>query len=114
MVGALQYLESQRDAQPELADWYNALADLYQRKLWHQLTVKLEQFVALAVVQVVPCCYSVLLCSLLGFRVISLFVFSSSLLLSSPLDLEINLRSSGDSLSNFHVSLIHRVIGCLM
>ncbi|RRT63160.1 hypothetical protein B296_00002139 [Ensete ventricosum] len=58
MAGALQYLESQRDAQPELADWYNALADLYQRKLWHQLTVKLEQFVALAVVQVVPCCYS--------------------------------------------------------
>ncbi|CAL9099232.1 26S proteasome non-ATPase regulatory subunit 13 homolog B-like [Musa acuminata AAA Group] len=51
MAGALQYLESQRDAQPELADWYNALADLYQRKLWHQLTVKLEQFVALAVVQ---------------------------------------------------------------
>ncbi|XP_010920026.2 26S proteasome non-ATPase regulatory subunit 13 homolog B [Elaeis guineensis] len=51
MAGALQYLESQRNAQPELADWYNALADLYQRKLWHQLTLKLEQFVALAVVQ---------------------------------------------------------------
>ncbi|XP_042474532.1 26S proteasome non-ATPase regulatory subunit 13 homolog B-like [Zingiber officinale] len=48
---ALQYLESQRDAQPELAEWYSALADLYQRKLWHQLTAKLEQFVALAVVQ---------------------------------------------------------------
>ncbi|KAG6497711.1 26S proteasome non-ATPase regulatory subunit 13 homolog B-like [Zingiber officinale] len=48
---ALQYLESQRNAQPELADWYSALADLYQRKLWHQLTAKLEQFVALAVVQ---------------------------------------------------------------
>ncbi|KAG6521413.1 26S proteasome non-ATPase regulatory subunit 13 homolog B-like [Zingiber officinale] len=48
---ALQYLESQRDARPELAEWYSALADLYQRKLWHQLTAKLEQFVALAVVQ---------------------------------------------------------------
>lgn len=51
MSGALQYLESQRNAQPELAEWYNALADLYQKKLWHQLTLKLEQFVALAVVQ---------------------------------------------------------------
>ncbi|XP_064950333.1 26S proteasome non-ATPase regulatory subunit 13 homolog B-like isoform X1 [Musa acuminata AAA Group] len=49
MAGALQYLESQQNAQPELADWYGALADLYQRKLWHQLTIKLEQFVALAV-----------------------------------------------------------------
>nr|AIZ68141.1 26S proteasome non-ATPase regulatory subunit 13 B-like protein [Ornithogalum saundersiae] len=51
MSGALQYLESQRNARPELAEWYNALADLYQKKLWHQLTLKLEQFVALAVVQ---------------------------------------------------------------
>lgn len=49
---ALQYLESQRNAHPEMAEWYNALADLYQRKLWHQLTLKLEQFVAHAVSQV--------------------------------------------------------------
>ncbi|XP_010275886.1 PREDICTED: 26S proteasome non-ATPase regulatory subunit 13 homolog B-like [Nelumbo nucifera] len=48
-MSALKYLESQRDAQPELADWYNALEDLYQKKLWHQLTLKLEQFVALSV-----------------------------------------------------------------
>ncbi|URE20095.1 26S proteasome non-atpase regulatory [Musa troglodytarum] len=51
MTGALQYLEAQRHAQPELAEWYSAFADLYQRKLWHQLTLKLEQFVRLAVVQ---------------------------------------------------------------
>ncbi|CAN1748867.1 Phosphomevalonate kinase, peroxisomal [Linum perenne] len=50
-MSALQYLESQRNAQPELAEWYNSLADLYQKKLWHQLTSKLEQFVALAVFQ---------------------------------------------------------------
>ncbi|CAI0473003.1 unnamed protein product [Linum tenue] len=50
-MSALQYLESQRNAQPELAEWYNSLADLYQKKLWHQLTLKLEQFVALAVFQ---------------------------------------------------------------
>ncbi|KAM0934474.1 putative proteasome component (PCI) domain, 26S Proteasome non-ATPase regulatory subunit 13 [Dioscorea sansibarensis] len=50
-AGALQYLETQRNARPELAEWYSALADLYERKLWHQLTLKLEQFVALAVVQ---------------------------------------------------------------
>lgn len=50
--GALQYLESQQNSRPELAEWYAALADLYQRKLWHQLTLKLDQFIALAVVQV--------------------------------------------------------------
>lgn len=50
-MAALKYLETQRAAQPELAEWYNALADLYERKLWHQLTLKLEQFVALAVFQ---------------------------------------------------------------
>ncbi|KAK3435289.1 hypothetical protein EUGRSUZ_D02637 [Eucalyptus grandis] len=45
-MAALQYLDSQRTAHPEKADWYNALEDLYQRKLWHQLTLKLEQFVS--------------------------------------------------------------------
>lgn len=51
-MAALQYLESQRNAHPELAEWYNSLADLYQKKLWHQLTLKLEQFIALSVFQV--------------------------------------------------------------
>jgi hypothetical protein len=51
-MAALQYLERQRAAQPELAEWYTSMADLYERKLWHQLTQKLEQFVALAVFQV--------------------------------------------------------------
>lgn len=51
MAAALQYLESERNARPELADWYSALADLYQKKLWHQLALKLDQFFALAVVQ---------------------------------------------------------------
>lgn len=51
-MAALQYLESLRNSHPELSDWYNSLADLYQKKLWHQLTLKLEQFVALAVFQV--------------------------------------------------------------
>ncbi|XP_051119118.1 26S proteasome non-ATPase regulatory subunit 13 homolog B [Andrographis paniculata] len=50
-MAALQYLESLRNAHPELSEWYNTLSDLYQRKLWHQLTLKLEQFVALAVFQ---------------------------------------------------------------
>lgn len=47
-MAALQYLDSQRTAHPEKAEWYNALEDLYQRKLWHQLTLKLEQFVSQA------------------------------------------------------------------
>ncbi|KAF2315573.1 hypothetical protein GH714_040082 [Hevea brasiliensis] len=50
-MAALQYLESLSNAHPEHAEWYNSLADLYQKKLWHQLTLKLEQFVAFAVVQ---------------------------------------------------------------
>ncbi|KAL2547983.1 26S proteasome non-ATPase regulatory subunit 13-like protein B [Forsythia ovata] len=50
-MAALEYLESLRNAHPELSEWYNTLADLYQRKLWHQLTLKLEQFVALPVFQ---------------------------------------------------------------
>ncbi|KAL5538954.1 hypothetical protein UlMin_042993 [Ulmus minor] len=50
-MAALQYLESLSNAHPELAEWYNSLADLYQKKLWHQLTLKLDQFVALAVFQ---------------------------------------------------------------
>ncbi|KAH6783459.1 Proteasome component domain protein [Perilla frutescens var. hirtella] len=50
-MAALQYLESLRNVHPELSEWYATLSDLYQRKLWHQLTLKLEQFVALAVFQ---------------------------------------------------------------
>ncbi|GAB2295547.1 26S proteasome non-ATPase regulatory subunit 13 A [Dionaea muscipula] len=50
-MAALQYLDSLRSSHPELSDWYNNLADLYQKKLWHQLTQKLEEFVALAVFQ---------------------------------------------------------------
>lgn len=54
-MAALQYLERQRAAQPELAEWYTSMADLYERKLWHQLTLKLDQFVALTVFQVCDC-----------------------------------------------------------
>jgi len=50
-MAALEYLETQRNSNPELAEWYNSLADLYQKKLWHQLTLKLDHFLALAVFQ---------------------------------------------------------------
>jgi len=69
-MAALQYLETQRNAHPELDEWYNSLADLYQKKLWHQLTLKLEQFVALAVFQVY-------------FSTISFFLLHSCLILFS-------------------------------
>jgi hypothetical protein len=49
---ALQYVEAQRQARPDLADWYADLADLYQRKLWHQLTLKLDQFLQIPLAQV--------------------------------------------------------------
>ncbi|KAK4490827.1 hypothetical protein RD792_001542 [Penstemon davidsonii] len=50
-MAALQYLESLRNVHPELSEWHTTLSDLYQRKLWHQLTLKLEEFVALAAFQ---------------------------------------------------------------
>ncbi|KAF7127738.1 hypothetical protein RHSIM_Rhsim11G0028300 [Rhododendron simsii] len=50
-MAALQYLETLRNAHPGLDDWFNSLADLYQKKLWHQLTLKLEQFVSLSAFQ---------------------------------------------------------------
>jgi hypothetical protein len=51
---ALQYVEAQRQARPDLADWYASLADHYQRRLWHQLTLKLDQFLQLQPAQVRP------------------------------------------------------------
>lgn len=53
-MAALQYLETLKNTHPELTEWYNTLSDLYQKKLWHQLTLKLDQFVSLAVFQVPP------------------------------------------------------------
>ncbi|XP_010518936.1 PREDICTED: 26S proteasome non-ATPase regulatory subunit 13 homolog B-like [Tarenaya hassleriana] len=50
-MAALQYLDSLRNAHPDLADWFNSLTDLYEKKLWHQLTLKLEQFISLPVFQ---------------------------------------------------------------
>ncbi|KHG12342.1 26S proteasome non-ATPase regulatory subunit 13 [Gossypium arboreum] len=50
-MAALQCLDSLRNEHPELSDWYSSLADLYQKKLWHQLTLKLDQFVALTFFQ---------------------------------------------------------------
>ncbi|WCJ29113.1 Proteasome component (PCI) domain protein [Euphorbia peplus] len=51
-MAALEYLECLRNEHPELAEWYNSLGELYEKKLWHQLTLKLQQFVALPVFQV--------------------------------------------------------------
>ena len=48
----VEYLETLRNSHPELSDRFNSLADLYQKKLWHQLTEKLEEFLALAAFQV--------------------------------------------------------------
>ncbi|XP_057518777.1 26S proteasome non-ATPase regulatory subunit 13 homolog A-like [Amaranthus tricolor] len=47
----VEYLETLRNSHPELSDRFNSLADLYQKKLWHQLTEKLEEFLALAAFQ---------------------------------------------------------------
>ncbi|KAI9111943.1 hypothetical protein K1719_017633 [Acacia pycnantha] len=47
----LQYLESLGNTHPQLSNWCTTLADLYQRKLWHQLTQALGGFVTLSVFQ---------------------------------------------------------------
>ncbi|KAK9816790.1 hypothetical protein WJX72_005132 [[Myrmecia] bisecta] len=40
---AVQYLETQQAQHPNLGNQLEQFRDLYQRKLWHQLTVKLEE-----------------------------------------------------------------------
>ena len=46
------YLNGQAAASPELASHYEEMRDLYERRLWHQLTMKLEEVVALPAFQV--------------------------------------------------------------
>ena len=74
-MAALQYLETLRNAHPELADWCNSLADLYQKKLWHQLTLKLEQFFALSVFQVLFFSFSPLLQFQFRYVYVYLYVY---------------------------------------
>jgi len=45
------YLDTQRNIHPELADRYTELADLYKKKLWHQLTIKVEEIIAIKEIQ---------------------------------------------------------------
>ncbi|XP_021977705.1 uncharacterized protein LOC110873082 [Helianthus annuus] len=40
------------DEHPELFDWCDTLYDLYQRKLWHELTFYLQRFIFLPVFQI--------------------------------------------------------------
>lgn len=47
MERGLQYLEALQNNRPELATRINQFGDLYQRKLWHQLTVAIEESLAL-------------------------------------------------------------------
>jgi len=41
----ITFLQEQASKRPDLAEEYTAFEDLYTRKLWHQLTVRLEAFV---------------------------------------------------------------------
>ncbi|EED96059.1 26S proteasome regulatory subunit [Thalassiosira pseudonana CCMP1335] len=43
---ALEHLESMSTLHPDLSPQYTSLADLYQRKLWHQLTMSTLDFVS--------------------------------------------------------------------
>lgn len=48
---AAAFLEAEAAANAALAEPYKALAELHERKLWHQLTVKLEEVVGLPAAQ---------------------------------------------------------------
>lgn len=43
----ISFLQTQAEMTPALASEYTIFEDLYTRKLWHQLTVKLEEFLTL-------------------------------------------------------------------
>ncbi|XP_057801969.1 uncharacterized protein LOC131017242 [Salvia miltiorrhiza] len=113
MAAALQYLESLRNANPELSDWYAALSDLYQRKLWHQLTLKLEQFVVLAVFQH---CWAKASTILANFLHIQLFISSKEsltklrreqfMLLRCSLEFQGFLRLSPYAMDKVHAALL--------
>lgn len=49
---ATVYLDSLRTAYPDLSSWFEDMANLYENKLWHQLTVTLETFLSSAVAHV--------------------------------------------------------------
>lgn len=42
----MEYIASQKALYPELANDYDTLADLYEKKLWHQLSNALEEFLS--------------------------------------------------------------------
>ena len=44
-------LNAQANASPDMAPHYQTMRDLYERRLWHQLTMKLEEVVALPAFQ---------------------------------------------------------------
>eukprot|EP01113_Clastostelium_recurvatum_P043395 TRINITY_DN716_c0_g1_i1.p1 TRINITY_DN716_c0_g1~~TRINITY_DN716_c0_g1_i1.p1 ORF type:complete len:385 (+),score=113.93 TRINITY_DN716_c0_g1_i1:71-1225(+) len=46
-AAAQQYIEGLGGSQPQLSEQYAEIADLYKKKLWHQLTIKLEALVSL-------------------------------------------------------------------
>ena len=45
------FLNAQANASPDMAPHYQTMRDLYERRLWHQLTMKLEEVVALPAFQ---------------------------------------------------------------
>ena len=42
MAAVEAWLNGQSAAHPELAEHYSIMLDFYERRLWHQLTMKLE------------------------------------------------------------------------
>eukprot|EP00244_Chara_vulgaris_P005749 TRINITY_DN2223_c0_g1_i1.p1 TRINITY_DN2223_c0_g1~~TRINITY_DN2223_c0_g1_i1.p1 ORF type:complete len:448 (-),score=99.19 TRINITY_DN2223_c0_g1_i1:164-1324(-) len=43
-MAAIKFVESLQGAYPDLTEWFAQMGELHQRKLWHELTLKLEQF----------------------------------------------------------------------
>mmetsp|Transcript_20276 Transcript_20276/g.32862 ORF Transcript_20276/g.32862 Transcript_20276/m.32862 type:complete len:391 (-) Transcript_20276:1318-2490(-) len=51
MAAVEAYLNGQASAHPELAEHFSEMLDLYERRLWHQLTLKLEECIAMPAFQ---------------------------------------------------------------
>lgn len=47
MVDPSAYLQEQQQKFPQFAEWWSTFLELYNKRLWHQLTLKLQEFVKL-------------------------------------------------------------------
>lgn len=45
LLSVAQYLQQQQQARPDQAQWFSTFEELYSRKLWHQLSTKIFEYI---------------------------------------------------------------------